>query len=132
MASQPTLHRTEGDYRLAYKKIDAIVTITKKAMVCSAAVAIAYFAYKSIAVLAGKTTLASIWLKILANVTVHESVYIVVTGGCIIWALGERALRRRTIKHLAPRVKELEEIIHRGRTSSGLTALGTTRPEDKI
>jgi len=131
MASLPAEKKAELDFRLKFKKIDAVVSTTKTVIQYSALVICVFWAYRSIEALAGKTTLASIGLSILGNFTISEGILVFLTGGSIIYGLGERELRRRNIRRLTLRSRELEERLDPKRTSSGLTSRGTTRPEDK-
>ena len=123
--------KAELDYRLSFKKIDAVVTIARAAIKYGALVACAGFLYRSIAVLSGKATLATIGLNILGNLTIQESISIVLTVGSIIYGVGQRQMRRKNIARLTERTIELEKRLDPRRTSSGLTNRGTTRPEDK-
>lgn len=132
-AHPPT--RTEADHRLSYKRIDAVVTITKTICMYGWPIACMYFVYKIALVLAGKTTLASFAMSVavaaLGNDRVVKVVWIVVTGGSIAYGVGQRRLRRREIKRHTERPRQLETLIDPRRTSSGLTSEGTTRPEDR-
>lgn len=132
MASPPAKQVSENsDARLSYKKIDAVVTITKTIVQYSFLAFCVYYIYRSIAVLAGKATFASLGLSVLGNIQVSDGIYIVLTGGSIIYGLGQRELRRRNIKRLTERPIEMEKRLDPNRSSSGLTTRGTTRPEDK-
>jgi len=127
--------RTEADYRLSYKRIDAVVTVVKTVCMYGWPVLCTYFLYRIAAVLAGKTTLASfamsVAIAVLGNDKVMKTIYIVLTGGSIAYGAGQRRLRRREIKRHTARPRELEKLIDPGRSSSGLTSEGTTRPEDR-
>jgi hypothetical protein len=93
-------------------------------------VCIARYAYYGVVALAGHQTLADIGLKLIANVTLSQSVSWTATGGATIWALSERGLRKRMIRQKAKRIQELEQTIDPNRSSSSLLADGSTRPED--
>jgi hypothetical protein len=135
MTPVQTPPRTEADYRLSYKRIDAVVTIVKNICAYGWPVLCMYFLYKIAVVLAGKTTLASfamsVAVAILGNNKVMKTIYVVLTGGSIAYGVGQRQLRRREIKRHTKRPRELEKLIDPGRSSSGLTSEGTTRPEDR-
>lgn len=135
MTPVQTPPRTEADYRLSYKRIDAVITVIKTLCMYGWPVACAYFLYKIALVLAGKTTLASfamsVGVAVLGNDKVMKTIYIVLTGGSIAYGVGERRLRRREIKRHTERPRKLEQLIDPNRTSSGLTSEGTTRPEDR-
>jgi hypothetical protein len=91
---------------------------------------IAHYGYLSVVALAGKHTLADIGLKLLANVTISQSVSWAATGGATIWAVSERRLRKKIIHQKAQRIQELEQHIDPDRSSSSLLPDGSTRPED--
>lgn len=81
--------------------------------------------------LAGKTTAADIVLKAITDLKLDERVLYLLTGGTTFWAIRERKLRKKTIRHIAAQKKELEEHIDPNRTSSNLTETGDTHPEDE-
>ena len=123
--------KTEAEIRLLFRKIDAVVTVVKTLIQWAGLVACMFLVYKCVAALAGKETLASIGMSVLGNIKVSDGVLSVLTGGSIVYGLGERSLRRRNIKRLTARNIELEKRLDAGRTTSGLTSRGTTRPGDK-
>lgn len=135
MASPPATPKTDADYKLSYKRIDAATTIVKTICMYGWPVGCMYFIYKIAFVLSGKTTLASfamsVAVSILGNDKVMRGIYLVITGGSIAYGVGQRRLRRREIARHTKRPKELETLIDPTRTSSGLTTEGTTRPEDR-
>lgn len=118
-------------YKLRFKKIDATVTICKAFAKYACIFGSVYFIYRSVAVLAGKQTFASVGLSVLGNVKVSEGIYIVLTAGSIIYGVGQRQLRRRNIERLTKHSIALEKQLDPKRTTSGLTKRGTTRPEDQ-
>ena len=87
--------------------------------------------YRSISVLAGKTTVASILMQVLANIHVSQGICLLLAGGGCAYGLGERSVRRKAIERLTDKPKKLELAIDPNRTSSNLTSRGTTRPEDQ-
>lgn len=52
-------------------------------------------------------------------------------GGAAVWGAAERVLRHRKVNYLQGRIKELEQNIDPGRTTSGLTTKGRTHPRDR-
>ncbi len=62
MALRPasTNTETETDPRLSFRRLDAVVTVSKTLIQYTALVFCVYFVYRSVAVLAGKETLASL------------------------------------------------------------------------
>jgi hypothetical protein len=98
---------------------------------CGMVVLIARYMYLSTEVLAGRTTSASIVMTFLASVTVSKALaYILGTSG-IVYGVGERKLRQRTVKRLQSRITKLEAAKDPKRTSSKLTPKGETRPQDR-
>jgi hypothetical protein len=93
--------------------------------------------YLSISALAGKETLAnigilgSINIGLLGKLPVSDLVQSILTVGSILYGIGQRQLRHRTIKRLANERNDLERLIDRHRSSSGLTETGRTNPEDE-
>ena len=131
MTSQSVQPKTEIDAKIIFRKIDAVVTICKATIKYGALVACVYFFYRIVGVLAGKTTLASLVMTIVANAKVSDGICLLLTGGGSAYGIAQRQLRRRNIRRLTERPKELELRMDPNRSSSGLTIKGTTRPEDK-
>lgn len=135
MASLPAAQKTEADNRLAFKKIDAVVTIIKAVCKYGWPVWCMYFVFRIVEVLAGKATFASFFMSIAVSVFGNDKIFKVIlcvlAGGGIVYGEGQRRLRRRDIERLTPRPRQLESLIDPNRTTSGLTTQGTTRPEDR-
>jgi hypothetical protein len=131
MATPPAGKEAELEYRLRYKRLDALVIISKSAIKYGFFAFCAYYAFRAIEVLAGKTTVSSIVFSILANFTVRETIYIILAGGGIIYGIGEREMRRRNIRRITDEKNALERILDANRSSSELTTRGTTKPEDR-
>ena len=135
MAPPPVKQSTESDHKLAFKIIDAITTTVKVVCKYGWPCVCVYFAFRIVEVLAGRTTDASFALKLAVSVfgndRVMKSICAIVSGGSIGYGVGQKRLRQRDIQRLTPRPRQLETVIDRRRTSSGLTTKGTTRPEDE-
>jgi|SRR5580704_7964920 hypothetical protein len=134
MATSPVLNpseRAELEFRLRLARMHVISTVLTTGIKYGALVACVGLTYLSIAALAGKTTLASFGLEVLGNIKLSQGICTILTGGSILYGVGQRQLRHRAVKRLANTKNELERIIDKGRASSGLTDTGTTRPEDK-
>ena len=67
----------------------------------------------------------------LADIKMPQWLAYVFGVGGIGWAYAERKLRQRTVAHMASSKEEAEKRLDPRRTSSNLTARGTSRPEDK-
>jgi hypothetical protein len=93
---------------------------------------LAYFAYRSVDTLAGRTTLASIGvgIKVLGKVYISQAVAWLFGVGGIGYGLRQRALRHDVIARLSPAVRERELALDPKRTSSQLTERGRTKPQD--
>jgi hypothetical protein len=133
MAPPPFRHETqpEPDHRLSFVRTYAIVTIVTTAIKYGALVACVGFVYLSISALAGKMTLASVGIRLLGNLKVSDGICGILTGGGILYGVGQRQLRRRAVKRLANEKNDMERILDLQRSSSGLTSTGETRPEDE-
>lgn len=82
---------------------------------------------------AGESTALSVWLD--AIVSGELTIQVAVPWGLAafltyLWRR-ERRLRHVVTERLSRRTRELERRLHPGRTSSNLTARGTTNPEDR-
>src|SRR5580704_11195249 len=120
MASAPPPHipgRTESD-RISFMRTAAFVTITTTAIRCGTIVACVGLVYLSILALAGKVTLASIGVRLLGDIRVSDSIMGVLTGGSILYGVGQRQLRHRAVKRLAQEKNDLERRLDPTRSSS--------------
>lgn len=120
----------QDEYRLKFKLLDVVDSSIKVACKWGGICLCAYFAYKSVSALAGRTTIASIIVRVLGQLRLPEILGSGVGLVGVVYGLGQRSLRRRNIRRLAKAKQELETRLDPDRTSSGLTPLGTTRPED--
>lgn len=93
---------------------------------------IAFFAYRSMVVLAGKTTLADIAVRFMADIRMGSTIGYVVGGGGLLYGRNQKRLKERAILNLSPKLVEREMALDPERSSSGLTPRGRTRPEDEI
>jgi hypothetical protein len=123
--------RTESDYVLSYKKIDSVTTVVREAVKWAGIVLIVRYCYYAIAVLAGRSTFADIAVRFLANLKVSDGILYLLTGGSIVFGVGQRYLRRRHIKRVVPAKNQLERMLDPNRSTSGLTPEGTTQPGDE-
>ncbi len=130
MASPPSAKpRTLLDNQVSFKRLDTVSEIAKEAIKWGGLVAIAYFGYSSVVVLAGTTTSANIGIRLLGSLTVNRGLVALLTGSGWAYGLGQRSLRRKNIERVVPLKNELERIIDPKRTSSNLTPRGTTPPK---
>lgn len=133
MATPPSTEppRTVLDYGLSIKKIDAVLTVVRDIIKWGALVLIARYVYQSIADLAGHQTYADIGVQFLGNLKISDSLLYLLTGGSIIYGMGERRLRRKHIGRIDSLKNNLERKLNPNRTSSKLNKDGTTRPGDE-
>ncbi len=89
-----------------------------------------YLVYLTATVLAGKTTMADVGVRVLGRIEVSEALACLFGAGGVGYGLAERKLRQSKVKHLHPRIKELESTRDPGRSTSALTQTGDTNPED--
>jgi len=65
------------------------------------------------------------------SISIWDEVLGAVFGGGGVWyGYKEKNLRKETVERLQKRVKELELLIDKNRSSSELTPLGNSNPED--
>lgn len=114
-----------------YNKTEGIVQILNNLIKYGAFVAIAYYAKEAIVALAGKTTMADIGVEVLGSAEISTIAPTLCTVITVMWALGERKLRKDTIQRQADHIKSLELKIDQERTSSRLTIRGDTPQEQK-
>jgi len=129
--SPATPSKIELEHGLKVARINATVTLGTTIIKYAALVACFGFIYLMTESLAGRTTLATIGLRIMGNLRVSDGISFVFGGGGVLYGVGQRQLRRRSVERLSKMKNELEQVIDQGRSSSGLTSTGTTRPEDE-
>ena len=131
MAKQPS--KAALDAGVEVQRIQARAAVTLAAIRWLGLAVLAYFGYRSVDTLAGRTTLASIGvgISVLGKVYISEAVAWLfgVTG--IGYGLRQRALRHNVIARLSPAVREREQALDPKRTSSQLTERVPTKPQDE-
>ena len=97
---------------------------------------ICYFAYLSIAALAGKSTLAAIGIYLVADLKVNKFLSHIVMAAFGIsgtaYGYQQKKLQQRNIERMSKVIQNLENKLDPNRSSSRLTDKGLTRPEDAI
>jgi hypothetical protein len=133
LMANPPVNRlpAELEYRLKFKKYEEIGNTVRTGIRFGMMGVLAYFAYRSIAVMAGQHTLADIAISFLANVKVNTAVAYLFGGAGILYGATERNTRQKTIERLSREKNSLERLVDPARSSSKLTERGTTRPEDE-
>lgn len=115
--------------------VDRVFTTVWLLIKCSFWVSIAYIAYLAIKELAGQTTVANFVLGYFTSEapgTSSSFIWMLVAGACFLWAKIERWLRLRKVSAMSARIKELELLQDKNRTSSGLTNTGETPVEEQL
>lgn len=98
--------------------------------------AIAYMAYQgqlALGHLAGKSTVANLFVSYITDTASGATVSISISISVVAcaWAYGERKLRYEKVNYLQDRIKGLELRFDPNRSSSGLTTEGRTNPNDE-
>jgi hypothetical protein len=118
--------RTVLDNQLSFKRLDTATELGRELIKWAALVVIAFMGYRCVNVLAGRSTLAEIGIKILGNIKVSDGIITLLTGSGWAYGLAQRSLRRRNIERVVPAKNELERMLDPNRSSSNLTGKGTT------
>lgn len=127
--SKENVDEKTRDYQLKLYLADKRYDIGGKIVKSATWIVLAFFAYRSIAVLAGKTTFATFIVSIVR--AGGTGVWVAVAGLAVIWAYAERRLRLSKVANLSGRIKYLETVIDQNRSSSDLTPSGENHPRDK-
>jgi hypothetical protein len=124
------------DYELKRQRWETVDVVAARLSKWGPICVICYFGYLSIAALAGKATLATFGLWLIADVKINKVFSHAITTafgvGGITYGYRERKLKRKTIERLSAQVIERERELDPKRSSSRLTTRGATRPEDTI
>jgi len=124
----------ELEYKLESQKWDTGLRLGLAVIKWGAACFIAWRLGLAFEALAGKATLASFGISLIADLKANKLFSHIVTGifglSGMGYGLRERSIKRREIRRLGNRVVNLEKRLDPNRTSSGLTLDGTSRPED--
>ena len=119
------------------KKAEGTILVINNFIKWASLTIIAWFAYASISVLAGKTTSAIFRASFMTNFLSTDNwckpAIILVVLLCIavvLYGKVQRYLRQNTIERLESRIRDLETRIDPNRSSSMLTPRGETRKED--
>lgn len=127
-AGTPTLQSQDF---VRIRLIDQVTGVIKTAIRAGAVVACAYILSQAMEAFAGQSTSVFVQLMFSVIADVKFAVALGAGAGGLLFGLSQYLLRRRTIKRLHPRAKQLEEIIDSNRTSSNLTLAGETNPSDR-
>lgn len=121
----------ENRYLRQRTRLEVIASFAHAVIRWAGAVLIAYFGYRTVAVLAGETTTANIGIRFLADLRVSEAVAWIFGASGVAYGLRQRTLRRSTVERLHGRIESFEKQLDPRRSSSQLTSRGETKPEDQ-
>lgn len=127
---EPSLPASPGRFRYKLGQAEIWANTINNVVRWGALVAMTYYAYRAVGMLAGHTTNTDIGIKILANVR-SSVAWIFGTGGTV-YGLRQRKLRRDAIEQLSDRREKYERLHDPNRTSSDLNPRGQTQPKDKL
>ena len=119
--------RRKPDWRVAALAAEQKYLTARTLIRWLGAALICYIGKDILSTFAGRTT--EIMVSVLGKLEIAAS--LALAGGCAVWAILERIVRKRTIKRLTERTQKLEKAIDSRRSSSGLTPTGSTHPRDK-
>lgn len=106
----------------------ALYQYTAKYVLCG------YCAYKvaeTIQAFAGKDTSTDLAMKIIANISVKETISYTVAASGLGYGYWQRHLRKKVTAHVQAQNQALESAVDVKRSSSNITSLGYTNPEDQ-
>ena len=134
MAGKGQPSKDELHAQVEIHRIQARAAVITTLIRWAGVVALGFWGFKSIDVLAGRATLAAIGvtLKAFGKVYISEAVAWLFGMGGVGYGLVQRRLRRSVIARLSPAVRDREKAIDPKRTSSQLTERGQTKPQDEL
>lgn len=118
-------------YRLYTHGMDGGFALLRIVVIAGAAVLLGRYARDVLVAFAGKETVANLALTFLLNLQADRWFAYLFGASGVGYGVRQRQLRRRNIKRMTGHNAEVEERLYQGRTSSGLTPEGKTRPEDR-
>lgn len=127
--------KADYEYYLSFKTREVIGTAFNSICKYGALAFVAYCIRLMVGDLAGKETLASIGLGVLADVKTSKGAAMLIcalfgiSGSA--YGLRQRKLRRDDVQRRSGEISGLEREFDKKRSSSGLTRRGTTRKEDQ-
>ncbi len=120
---------------LTLAKINLADGLLSKAIKTAGQCFIAYMTYRIVAVTAGKTTHVNYLVALYGHIAVSKYGWAFLAGGTtasgILYGKSQKRLKEKQIKNNNTHIVELERSFDPFRTSSGLTATGSTNPEDQ-
>ncbi len=120
----------QAEFIIQYKKLDIVADAVHLIVPWGSVVVIFVCMYLMVSKLAGQMTMAQIGVSFLGEMRLPSAVAYVFGGTAFAYGANERRLRHKKTSGMASYMQELEQRLDPNRTSSNLTARGTTRPED--
>jgi hypothetical protein len=118
-------------FRLFTQGMDGLFALGRLGLILLAVVALGRYARDILVAFAGKETVANLALSLIVNLQADRwFAYLVGVLGTG-YGVRQRQLRRRNIRRMTGHNAEVEKRLLPGRSSSGLTPEGKTRPEDR-
>ncbi len=118
-------------FRLFARAIEGFFALGRTGLVVLAVILVVGSARDVLIAFAGKETAANLALSLIVNLQADRwFAYLFGVAGTG-YGIVQRQLRRRNIRRMTGHNAEVEERLHPGRTSSGLTPEGKTRSEDR-
>jgi hypothetical protein len=118
-------------FRLFTQGMDGLFALGRLGLILLAVVALGRYARDILVAFAGKETAANLALSLIVNLQADRwFAYLVGVLGTG-YGVRQRQLRRRNIRRMTGHNAEVEKRLLPGRSSSGLTPEGKTRPEDR-
>jgi hypothetical protein len=121
----------QNEFSLRFKKLDTIGSAVQAVIKYGALVGVAAIFSSALKVLAGKETILSVVMLIVAKFNLTQKVAYTIGFGGVLYGYRQRRLRRKVIENMSEHERALEKLLDPGRTSSEITSSGTTRPDDK-
>lgn len=120
-------------FRRYSKALESLTSLGSTFIRYGAVVLCVYIVYRMTSDLAGKTTLADIGLslKMFGGLSITDTVSFALGVAGTVYGYKERRLRQSKTQYLQDRIQKLEKQLDPKRTSSRLTARGTTNPQDR-
>jgi len=115
-----------------YLKLNFCSSIINNTVKWGALVLIFWLFYKSIAALSGKNTETDILVKFIGQFSINEYLMYLFSLSGISYGLFERRLRKSKVKKLSDRIKKLELLIDKNRTSSNLNPEGELNDGEQL
>jgi hypothetical protein len=117
--------------RLISRGIDGLVGLLHTGIIGVVVIFIFFYAKEVLVAFAGKETAANLALSLAANLQLDRWLAYLVGASGVGYGIRQRQVRRRNIERMTGHNAEVEKQVHPTRTSSGLTAKGKTRREDR-